>query len=126
MKTPNAFRLVRALLALLLLGTVLSCGPVVFAYRQGPPPPPWFYPHRVEVVRYIYFPGLTLYYDLHTHVYVYLEGSTWVRRERLPERYRHLDLSRERYQRIRDYRGDNIREYHQDVRRNSGRSNRDY
>ncbi|MDF1517456.1 MAG: hypothetical protein P1P79_05885, partial [Lutibacter sp.] len=40
-----------------------GCGPVVVTSRIGTPPPPWFYPNRAEVVRYIYFPDHQIYFD---------------------------------------------------------------
>ena len=116
---PSALRRLALLLA-------ASCGPVIVTSRQGPPPPPWFYPHRLEVVRYVYFPSLYVYFDFRTHTYIYREGNTWVRRNQLPDRYRNYDLSRQRYERIRGYEGENIREHHESIRRNSGRSNRSY
>ena len=121
MRTPKIKSLFLAIIVLMLTA---ACGPVLVTSRQGPPPPPWFYPNRVEVVRYVYFPELTLYFDLRSNTYIYLEGATWVRRNRLPERYLRYDLGRQRYHRIRGYQGEDIREYHNSTRRNSGRSNR--
>ncbi len=109
------------LLAGILAMSLSSCGPVIVTSRPGPPPPPWFYPNRLEVVRYVYFPELSVYFDLRTHVYLYREGNVWVRRPQLPPRYRNYDLNRQRYERIRGYQEDNIAPYH---RENSGRSNR--
>lgn len=106
------------------LWLLMGCGPVVLTSRPAYPPPPWFYPNRVELVRYVYFPDLTIYYDLHAGVYLYLEGGVWVRRQVLPPRYRQYNLRRTRYVRIRDYRDDRIEEYHNN-RANRGRSNLD-
>ena len=89
-----------------------GCGPVVITSRIGAPPPPWFYPHRVEMVRYIYFPELVLYFDLRSQTYVYRDGSHWIRRPELPEKYQRIDLSRQRYQRIQNYDRDDIQPYH--------------
>ena len=103
---------------------LMGCGPVLITSRPASPPPPWFYPNRLEVVRYVYFPELTIYYDLNTSMYVYLDGGVWIRRKVLPPRYRSYNLRRSRYVRIRDYRGDRIEEYHNN-RSNRGRSNLD-
>lgn len=108
----------------ILLLVLSSCGPVVISSRPSHPPPPWFYPNRLEVVRYIYFPELSIYYDLSARTYVYFEGGVWVRRNVLPPRYRNFDLRRTRYTRIRDYQDDNIQRYHEDHNANRGRSNR--
>ena len=102
----------------------MGCGPVIFTSRPANPPPPWFYPNRVELVRYVYFPDLTIYYDLHSSMYVYLEGGVWIRRKVLPPRYRSYNLERSRYRRIRDYRGDKIDDYHR-RQQDRGRSNLD-
>ena len=83
-------------------------------------------PNRVEIVRYVYFPELRIYFDMYTHTYLYVDGGVWVRHEHLPPRYRTRDLSRYKYQRIPGYRSDDIAPYDRDQRRNSGRSNREY
>lgn len=106
------------------LWLLMGCGPVLVTSRTAGPPPPWFYPNRLEVVRYVYFPELTIYYDLQSSMYVYLEGGVWVRRKALPPRYGQYNLRRSRYVRVRDYRGDRIEEYHNN-RANRGRSNLD-
>ncbi len=99
----------------------IGCGPVVISSRPHHPPPPWFYPNRLELVRYVYFPEFRIYYDINTRNYVYLEGTIWIRNEVLPPRYRNYNLRRSRYIRIRDYHGDNIKRYHDE--KNRGRSN---
>lgn len=104
--------LVIPVLMLILTMWISACGPVVITSRIGSPPPAWFYPHRVEVVRYIYFPELLLYFDLRSQTYVYRDGSRWIRRPELPSRYQRIDLSRQRYQRIQDYDRDDIQPYH--------------
>ena len=124
MGTRSLYRAAGLFLLYVLLLLFASCGPVVYTSHAGPPPPPWFYPHRVEVVRYVYFPELRVYFDLRTHSYLYLEGSVWTRNRELPSRYRHPDLNRYRYQRIRGYEQDDIKPYDDQSRRNSGRSNR--
>ncbi|MFM1878957.1 MAG: hypothetical protein RLZZ241_1823 [Bacteroidota bacterium] len=121
-------KIVRALVIpalMLLLAMLLSnCGPVVITSRIGTPPPPWFYPHRVEMVRYIYFPELVLYFDLRTHTYLYREGIIWRRQPELPPQYRNYDLSRERYQRIQNYDRDDIKPYHEQYQNPRTRSSR--
>ncbi|MEB8344843.1 hypothetical protein OO010_02215 [Flavobacteriaceae bacterium KMM 6898] len=104
--------------AILFLG---SCGPVVISSRPNYPPPPWFYPNRLEVVRYVYFPELTIYFDLTQHTYLYLNGGIWVRSAVLPPRYRNIDLRRSRYERVRNYRDDDIKRHYEQQR--GGRSN---
>ncbi|WP_422080984.1 hypothetical protein [Ulvibacterium sp.] len=89
-----------------------SCAPVVISSRPNSPPPPWFYPNRLEVVRYVYFPEFSIYYDLSQRTYLYLDGGIWVRRRVLPSRYSRINLRRSRYHRIRNYNDDNIRRYH--------------
>ncbi|MGB5700495.1 hypothetical protein [Muriicola sp.] len=100
-----------------------SCGPVILSSRYNSPPPPWFYPNRIEFVRYVYFPEYSIYYDLSARTYLYLDGGVWVRREVLPQRYQRVDLRRSRYERIRNYNDDNIRKYHEEHNANRGRSN---
>lgn len=112
------------LITVLLLLFLASCGPVVISSRVGQPPPPWFYPNRLEIVRYVYFPEYSFYYDLSTRSYLYLDGGAWVRQNILPPRYRNIDLSRARYERIRNYSDENIRRYHDENNANRGRSNR--
>lgn len=120
----SLYKTVSLLLLYALLLWLASCGPIVFTSQSGPPPPPWFYPHRVEVVRYVYFPELQVYFDLRTHSYLYLENRVWMRNRALPPRYGVIDLNRQRYERIRGYDQDDIRPYDDQSRRNSGRSNR--
>ncbi len=123
----NRKELVRS--AVLFLITILlllsaSCGPMVMTARINEPPPPWFYPNRLELVRYVYFPQYHFYYDLSARTYLYLDSGVWVRQKVLPPRYRHLDLRRSRYERVKGYRGDNIRQYHEQNNANRGRSSR--
>ncbi|ARV14790.1 hypothetical protein [Polaribacter sp. SA4-12] len=90
-----------------------SCGPVVFSSRLEIPPPPWFYPNRIETVRYVYFPEHNIYYDLSLRSYIYLKNKAWLTVKVLPSQYRSIDLKRSRFVRIKNYRGDNITNYHQ-------------
>lgn len=126
METFDLKKALGLLLLYVLLILMASCGPVVYTSRSGNPPPPWFYPNRVEVVRYVYFPEFRIYYDFTTRNYIYFEGNVWVRNITLPPRYRNLNLNRSRYQRIPGYRDDDIGRYHDQYRKNSGRSNRNY
>lgn len=99
-----------------------SCGPVVFTSRPNNPPPSWFYPNRLEMVRYVYFPEYSIYFDLTLNNYLYFENNVWVRVNVLPSRYRNIDLNRSRYVRVKNYRSDNIREYHnKNVRSNTSK-----
>lgn len=104
--------------------TVLSCGPVIVSSRNNNPPPPWFYPNRLELVRYVYFPEYRIYYDITASSYVYWDINSWVRVTVLPSRYRNINFSRSRYVRVRNYRDDNIKKYHDEYQANRGRSNR--
>ncbi|MBQ4819687.1 hypothetical protein [Aquimarina sp. MMG016] len=99
---------------LLLLVTIMtqSCGPIVISSRPDAPLPPWFYPNRVEVVRYVYFPDHNIYYDISLRHYIYFENDVWITVNVLPPRYQYINLNRTRYVRIRNYHGDNIRSYH--------------
>lgn len=121
MKKAKTIKRLLVLISALLIG---SCGPVVISSRPNYPPPPWFYPNRLEVVRYVYFPEFSIYYDLSARTYIYLDGGVWVRHKVLPPRYRNLDLRRSRYERIKNYHDDNIRRYHEEHNANRGRSNR--
>ena len=101
-----------------------SCGTVLVTSRHHNPPPPWFYPNRVELVRYVYFPELTIYYDLTSRTYVYLNAGLWVRSQTLPRRYGGINLNRSKYRRVRDYQDDNIQRYHEENNTKRGRSNK--
>ncbi|MBT8264339.1 MAG: hypothetical protein HKN52_00305 [Eudoraea sp.] len=103
---------------------LLSCGPVIVSSRLDTPPPPWFYPNRLELVRYVYFPEYSIYYDITASTYIYWDINSWVRVTVLPPRYRHINFNRSRYVRVRNYRDDNIARYHDQYRANRGRSNR--
>ena len=100
-----------------------SCGPVVISSSLKTPPPPWFYPNRVEAVRYVYFPDHMIYYDLSLRSYIYLNNGAWLTVKVLPSRYRAINLKRSRFVRIKNYRGDNISYYHKENNTNRKRSN---
>jgi len=114
-------------LALALLISIIfsleSCGPVVVTSRIGTPPPPWFYPNRAEVVRYIYFPEYEIYYDFSLRNYMYFDNNIWVTVNVLPQRFHHIDLRRSHRVRINNYFGDDLKRYHNENRRNINRSN---
>lgn len=98
---------------LFVIGLFLSsCGSVVVTSRPNHPPPIWFYPNRLEVVRYVYFPEHSIYYDLTLSNYLYLKINVSLRAKILPHSYNTINLNRIRYVRIKDFRGDNIKQYH--------------
>ena len=108
----------------LTLSSFQACGPVIVSHRLADPPPPWFYPNRVETVRYVFFPEFSIYYDLSTRTYIYLDGGVWRRNRVLPTRYRSYNLNRSRYERVHNYYDDNIERYHNQNNSNRGRSNK--
>lgn len=122
MKTKRRLSKILLIIGILTLG---SCGPVIFSSRSSTPPPPWFYPNRVETVRYVYFPDYIIYYDLYHSSYLYFENGVWITVKALPVRYQHLDLQRSRFVRVNNFSGDNIHTYHQNTIINRGRSSRD-
>ncbi|MDT8417404.1 MAG: hypothetical protein RQ864_06295 [Lutibacter sp.] len=89
-----------------------GCGPVVVTSRIGTPPPPWFYPNRAEVVRYIYFPDHQIYFDFSLRNYIFFDNGIWRRSNVLPPRYGHLNLKRSNRIRINNYFDDDIQRYH--------------
>lgn len=128
MKKLNSlkYRLMKKNKIYTLLFTVIlvatSCGPVVFTSRPNNPPPSWFYPNRLELVRYVYFPEYSIYFDLTMNNYLYLNNNVWVRVNALPSQYRHIDLNRSKYIRIKNYRSETIRDYHiKNIRSNTSK-----
>jgi len=89
-----------------------SCGPIIISPLPQSPPPTWFYPGRIETVRYVYFPAYLIYYDLSKRNYLYLENNIWKRAAVLPVRYRSIDLRRSKFVRVKGYREDKINTYH--------------
>jgi len=118
----NKIKISTILASLVFFSILESCGPVLFTARLNNPPPPWFYPNRIETVRYVYFPDHTIYYDLSLSTYFYLENSIWLSAAVLPARFNGINLHRSRYIRINNYYGDNVQQYHNN-RRNSSRRN---
>lgn len=114
MKITEVFSSTLLLLIVVILLLLASCSPMVMTTGAGEPLPPWFYPNRLEVVRYVYFPEYSFYYDLSTFTYLYLDDGVRVGHQVLPTRYRNLDLRRTRYERVKGYRNDNIRQYHEE------------
>lgn len=99
-----------------------SCGPVVLTSGVNYSPPSWFYPNRLELVRYVYFPEYSIYYDLTMNNYLYLNNGVWVRVKALPSQYRNINFNSSKYVRVKNYRENTIREYHNNnVRSNSGK-----
>lgn len=119
----NKIKLSIVLAFLALFSVLESCGPVLFTARLNNPPPPWFYPNRIETVRYVYFPDHTIYYDLSLSTYFYLENGIWLSARVLPARFNGINLQRSRYTRINNYFGNNIRQYHSDRRNTTRRKN---
>ena len=107
-------KLIVILIATIFFSTLESCGPVVFTARLNNPPPPWFYPNRIENVRYVYFPDHYIYYDLTLSTYFYLENNVWISATILPSRYNTINLRRSRHTRINNYFGNDIGQYHRD------------
>ena len=100
------------LVLIIILITMANCGPVIISSRPHTPPPPWFYPNRVETVRYVYFPDLYIYYDLSLRTYIYLDNDVWINASVLPSRFQTVNLRRSRQVRINNYFGDDIGKYH--------------
>ena len=118
----NKLKIFIVLVVFMFFSVLESCGPVLFTARLNNPPPPWFYPNRIETVRYVYFPDHTIYYDLSLGTYFYLENNVWLSARVLPARFSGINLQRSRYSRINNYFGDNIGRYHSDRRDSSRRS----
>lgn len=49
-------------------------------------------PVGYDHVDYYYLPDVDAYYDVPSHMFVYLEGGVWVHRAALPARYANFDL----------------------------------
>ena len=106
-------KLVIVALLFIIASSFESCGPVIISSRPSAPPPPWFYPNRVVNVRYVYFPDVTIYYDLTLRHYIYFENGVWLSVNVLPQRFNGINFRNSRQIQIRDYFGDDIGKYHQ-------------
>ncbi|WP_231555138.1 hypothetical protein [Cellulophaga sp. Hel_I_12] len=124
MEMKNLIRSFLLFLVYLTLLMLSSCGTIVFSSKSNNLPPSWFYPNRLEMVRYVYFPDYSFYYDLSANSYVYLDAGVWVRRSSLPLRYKDIDLRRSRYERVRNYTDDNIRSYHDNYSKSKYRTSK--
>lgn len=124
MEMKNLIRSFLLFLVYLTLLMLSSCGTIVFSSKSNNLPPSWFYPNRLEMVRYVYFPEYSFYYDLSANSYVYLDAGVWVRRSSLPLRYKDIDLRRSRYERVRNYTDDNIRSYHDNYSKSKYRTSK--
>lgn len=114
-------RSVCAILTVTLL-LITSCGSVVLTSKVDTPPPRWYYPNKVETVRYIYFPDYEIYYDLYKIDYLYCNEGDWFRAAVLPKRFDGINLKRSKKIRITNYFGNDIKKYHCEIiikRRNS-------
>jgi len=54
---------------------------------------------------YYYLPDVEAYYDVQNSMFIYYEGSSWIRRSYLPVRYRNYDLYHGYKVSMRDYHG---------------------
>lgn len=114
-------------LVVILLSSVLllvSCGPIIISPHPQNPPPAWFYPDRIQSVRYVYFPDYFIYYDLSARHYIYLENYVWTRVDVLPPRYRSINLNRSKFVRVKGYRERNIQTYHRENHSHTPRHSR--
>ena len=98
----------------LLLLMFVGCGPMIISPSSEALPPNWFYPNRVENIRYVYFPEHMIYYDLSLQNYIYLNNGVWVTVKILPSYYNSINLKRSRFVFVKGYRGDNISIYHRE------------
>ena len=77
--------------------------------------PPMWGPVGYSGIRYYYLPDVEAYYDINSSMFIYYEGSRWVHRGYLPDRYRNYDLYGGYKVVMKDYRGDapysNFKEY---------------
>jgi len=94
--------------------TFESCGSIVFSSRLGTPPPPWFYPNRIETVRYVYFPEYELYYDLAFRNYRYTNNGIWFSTIVIPNHLNGVNLKRSKKVKINNYFNDDLQKYHRE------------
>lgn len=114
----------RKYLLVILIFTLLieSCGPIIISPSSETLPPYWFYPNRIENVRYVYFPEHMIYYDLSLQNYIYLNNGIWLTVKVLPSYYNSINLRRSRFVCVKGYRGDNISLYHRENNTNRTRT----
>ena len=105
---------VPAIIVLTLL-LINSCGSIVFTSKIATPPPPWYYPNKVETVRYIYFPDYEIYYDFYKTNYLYCNDGEWFNASTLPKRFYGINLERSKKVRVTNYYGDDIKKYHCEI-----------
>ncbi len=58
-------------------------------------------------VRYYYYPNLQAYFDTQTNLYIYRQGSTWVKGPQIASGYRGYSIMNNVRVDITDYNGDN-------------------
>lgn len=111
------------LFLILIILLISSCGSFVYISKAGNiPPPAWYYPNKVETIRYIYFPDYEIYYDFYLNNYFYLNDGNWLSTTILPKRFYGINLHRSKQVRITNYYGDDLKRYHLETiikRRNS-------
>lgn len=105
-------KLLMSVIFLIIASNLESCGPVIISSRPSAPPPPWFYPNRVVNVRYVYFPDISIYYDLTLRQYIYFDNGAWLSVNVLPQRFNAVNFRSSKQIQIRDYFGDDIGKYH--------------
>lgn len=54
--------------------------------------PPQWGPSGYSDVQYYYLPDVEAYYDVHSSMFIYFNGNSWIHRSSLPSRYRDYDL----------------------------------
>lgn len=54
--------------------------------------PPMWGPVGFSGVSYYYLPDVEAYYDVHSSMFIYFNGTAWIHRTSLPSRYRNYDL----------------------------------
>ena len=82
-------------LKLIILATVLllagtSNAQVSFSLNIAAPP--MWGPVGSPEVRYYYLPDVESFYDVHSSMFIYFDGGSWIHRSYLPGRYKNYDL----------------------------------
>ena len=67
--------------------------------------PPQWGPVENRDVQYYYLPDVEAYYDVPSAMFIYYNGSSWIRRAQLPAKYRNYDLYHGYKVVMNDYRG---------------------